>query len=65
MAHVVVLGAGVAGHTATSFLRKWLDKSPGYRGIATTDLQLDSFQHLARTGLDERRTGQLSTGPRL
>lgn len=26
MARVVVLGAGVAGHTATSFLRKWLGK---------------------------------------
>jgi sulfide:quinone oxidoreductase len=24
MARVVVLGAGVAGHTAASFLRKWL-----------------------------------------
>lgn len=27
MSKVVVLGAGVAGHTAASFLRKWLDKS--------------------------------------
>jgi sulfide:quinone oxidoreductase len=27
MSHVVVLGAGVAGHTAASFLREWLDKS--------------------------------------
>ena len=26
MSKVVVLGAGVAGHTAASFLRKWLDK---------------------------------------
>lgn len=26
MARVVVLGAGVAGHTAASFLRQWLDK---------------------------------------
>lgn len=27
MARIVVLGAGVAGHTAVSFLRKWLDKT--------------------------------------
>lgn len=27
MAQIVVLGAGVAGHTAAQFLRKWLDKS--------------------------------------
>lgn len=27
MSKVVVLGAGVAGHTAASFLREWLDKS--------------------------------------
>jgi len=26
MSEVVVLGAGVAGHTAASFLRKWLSK---------------------------------------
>ena len=27
MSRVLVLGAGVAGHTAASFLRRWLDKS--------------------------------------
>lgn len=27
MAKVVVLGAGIAGHTASAYLRKWLDKS--------------------------------------
>src|SRR5208283_4565759 len=27
MARVVVLGAGVAGHTASAFLRKWLGKN--------------------------------------
>lgn len=27
MARVVVLGAGIAGHTASAYLRKWLDKS--------------------------------------
>ena len=27
MARVVVLGAGVSGHTAAAFLRKWLDKN--------------------------------------
>jgi glycine/D-amino acid oxidase-like deaminating enzyme len=27
MARVVVLGAGISGHTAASFLRKWLEKN--------------------------------------
>jgi sulfide:quinone oxidoreductase len=27
MAHVVVLGAGISGHTAAAFLRKWLGKN--------------------------------------
>ena len=26
MARIVVLGAGIAGHTASAFLRKWLSK---------------------------------------
>ena len=27
MSRVVVLGAGVSGHTAASFLKKWLDRN--------------------------------------
>jgi sulfide:quinone oxidoreductase len=27
MARVVVLGAGISGHTAAAFLRKWLGKN--------------------------------------
>jgi len=51
MARVVVLGAGIAGHTSAAFLRKWLGKD---------NVQLDSFKHLGWSRTYEERGRRLS-----
>ena len=65
MSRVVVLGAGVAGHTAAAFARKWLaSQGRGHRRLAQTRLQLDSVEHLGGRRPDAGRDASASRSRR-
>jgi len=66
MARVVILGAGISGHTAALHFRRSLGKN--HEVVMVTPklkMELDSFKHLGRCWKDERRAGDIPVSANL